>query len=727
MVAVPVPVRKLFCYRVPSTLSDQLAVGVRVRVPFGHRQLVGTVVDYPAGPPAPDLTIKAIDGVVDDRRIITADILALTRFVSDYYLCSWGETIEAALPPDPGPVRMERHIRRLPQADSTALSTRATLQQALMKALPQDGALVPVSRLDTTLRRAIAPLEKLGVIEVLEKRRVDSTAAHRADGQAPVKPPTPTVGQAAVWKQLSPALGARAFSAFLLFGVTGSGKTEVYFRAAEDVLRRGRGVIYLVPEIGLTPLLLDKIADRFPSQAVVLHSGLSKAERFSAWDSLRTGRRRFVVGTRSAIFAPLPDPGLIIVDEEQDGSYKQSDMPRYNGRDLALVRARSAGAVVLLGSATPSMESFQHARTGRYTLLRLGGRIGARPLPEVTFVDMREEYRNQNEVRPVSQRLIDELQHCVQQGKQALVLRNRRGWASALFCPTCGERITCTHCSISMTWHRAVRRLRCHYCGLETSRPDECPHCRSAELTMLGEGTEQIEDLIREAVPGARVARMDRDTIRRRDAHARMLREFDVGEIDILVGTQMIAKGHDFPRVTLVGILSADHALGLPDFRAGERTFQLLTQVAGRAGRGESPGLVIAQAFEPEHPLLRQAAKQDYEAFFDHELRYRQALKFPPMTALAQIIVLDRHQHQAREWADEIGMALREESQGSLMLAGPGPAPVERAKGLYRYQLLVRTAGRRRLVDMVDGALKRIEGQVPLRAIHVDVDPYSLM
>jgi len=493
------------------------------------------------------------------------------------------------------------------------------------------------------------------------------------------------------------------------------------------VLKCGRSVIYLVPEIGLTPLLLEKIASRFPAQAVVLHSGLTKAERFSAWDRLRTGRRRFVVGTRSAIFAPLRDPGLIVVDEEQDGSYRQGEMPRYNGRDMAIVRARSAGAVVLLGSATPSMESFQHARAGRYNLLRLGGRIGSRSLPEVTFVDMREEYHAHGDVQPVSRRLIEEIHRCVEQGNQALILRNRRGWASALHCPTCGERVTCRQCSISMTWHRAARRLRCHYCGLEAGHPEACPQCGSAELTMLGEGTEQVEDLIRAAIPGARVARMDRDTIRRRDAHATMLREFDQGKIDVMVGTQMIAKGHDFPKVTLVGILSADHALGLPDFRAGERTFQLLTQVAGRAGRGEAPGLVIAQAFEPKHPLLRQAAKQDYEAFFDQELRYRRALKFPPMTALVQILVLDRHQHKAREWADEIGMALREESQGRLMLAGRGLAPVERAKGLYRYQVLVRTAGRRRLVDMVDRALSKVEGSVPQRAIHVDVDPYSLM
>jgi primosomal protein N' (replication factor Y) len=459
----------------------------------------------------------------------------------------------------------------------------------------------------------------------------------------------------------------------------------------------------------------------------LIHSGLSKRERYDAWLRARDGHSRLVVGTRSALFAPIPDLGLIVVDEEQDGSYKQSETPRYNARDLAVVRAREERAVLLMGSATPSMESFQHTRAGRYGLLRLGGRILERPLPTVRFIDMRREFARSKQVKPVSDELASELRACVDRGEQALVLRNRRGWAAAVFCPTCGSRVLCPNCSVTMTWHQSAARLRCHYCGNAEAFPSACPTCGAEALKLLGEGTERIEDIIRDAVPGATIVRMDRDTVRGRGAHQKLLHRFDRGEIDILVGTQMIAKGHDFPRVTLVGVLSADQSLGLPDFRAGERVFQLLTQVAGRAGRGERPGGVLIQAFEPDHPLLRQAAAQDYEAFFDAESRYRRALRYPPYSALVQLIVVDREASRARLWAGRLAEVLRGEGRGKLIIGGPDPAPLERLQGRYRQQILVRTAGRRRLITAVERALRAVEGQIPRRALHVDVDPYSLL
>ena len=542
-----------------------------------------------------------------------------------------------------------------------------------------------------------------------------------------VAPPTPTPAQRAVLEPVEPALDARSYSPFLLFGATGSGKTEVYFRAARAALERGRGVLYLVPEIGLTPLLLSQVEQRFPGAAALLHSGLGRAARAASWESVRRGERRLVVGTRSAIFAPVADLGLVVVDEEQDSSYKQEETPRYNGRDLAIVRARESNAVALLGSATPSMESFLHATSGRYGLLRLGGRVKERPLPEVRIVDMRVEYADAKQVQPISRQLVAGLQACVAAGEQALVLRNRRGWAAALICPTCGERVSCSRCSIAMTWHRHDGRLRCHYCASEERFPDQCPRCGTEGVEPLGEGTEKIEDLIRDALPEARVERMDRDTMRKRGAHEETLRRFQRGEIDVLVGTQMIAKGHDFPRVTLVGVLSADQTLGLPDFRAAERAFQLLTQVAGRAGRGERPGSVIVQAFEPDHPLLLQAAAQDYEAFFEREIRYRRGLRYPPLTALVKIVVSDREEHQARRWAALVGEALREGLGERLWIGGPGPAPLERLKGRYRQQLLVRTAGRRKLIAAVEQALGVVEPRVPRRALTVDVDPYSML
>jgi primosomal protein N' (replication factor Y) len=719
-------VRRLFTYTADDEIASSLERGVRVRVPFGGRRVVGTVVEWPAPPPDEEVELKAIDSVIAGERRLSPDLLDLTRFVADYYLCSWGEAIEAALPPESGAKPVRRLLRLTAAADPTTLPGRAPARRRLLEKLRGQGGGIPLTGLSRSERRLVAPLRELGQVEVVEQP-TPPREPREARHEAADPPRRPTPAQAAALGRLEPAIAAGGYQPFLLFGATGSGKTEVYLQAAQRMLDRGRGVLYLVPEIGLTPLLLTTIRRRFPGRAVVLHSALARRERNEAWESVRSGRRRFVVGTRSAVFAPLEDPGLIIVDEEQDGSYKQSDAPRYNGRDIAIVRARHSGSVIVLGSATPSMESFRHARAGRYELLRLGGRIEERPLPEVRVVDMREEYMHAGEVSALSRALTEELRACLERGEQALILRNRRGWAAALHCPTCGERVQCTRCSIAMTWHRSARRLRCHYCSFEQGYPDGCPHCGAGELNQLGEGTERIEDVLRRALPGAAIERMDRDTIRRRGAHERMLRRFESGEIDVLVGTQMIAKGHDFPRVTLVGVLSADQALGLPDFRSAERAFQLLTQVAGRAGRGERPGVVVVQAFDAEHPVLRLAATQDYEAFYDREIPYRRALRYPPLSALVRILIQDKDPVQARKWAAIMADSLREAEPRRLLLAGPGPAPIERLKGRYREQILVRAAGRRRLVQTVDRALSAVEGKIPRRGLTVDVDPLSLL
>ncbi len=663
-VAVPVPLRRTFTYRVPDSRGDGVALGMRVLVPFGRRRVKGTVVEWPAPQPAAGVEVKELGEALPASPSLDAHLLELTRFVADYYLCSWGEAIEAALPPDPPP----------------------------------------------------------------RKRAPRAAAAERSDAEAaPSRGPDPTPAQSAVLQTLLPAVAARTFAPFLLWGAAGSGKTEVYLRAAAAALAAGRGVLYLVPEIGLTPLLVSRIEARFPGQVTMLHSAVPPRLRRAAWEEVRQGKKRFVVGARSAVFAPLPDLGLVVVDEEHDPSYKQEDAPRYNGRDVAVVRARLAGAPVVLGSATPSLESFHHARRGRYTLLSLGGRVENRPMADVQLVDMREEFRRAGDVTPLSKPLVAALVACLERGEQALILRNRRGWASAILCPACGQRVTCRHCSLALTWHRKERRLRCHGCGGQQPLPAACPACGGTDLRELGEGTERIEDEIAKVVPSARILRMDRDTVRGRGSHESILRRFDAGEIDVLVGTQMIAKGHDFPRVTLVGVLGADHALGLPDFRAGERAFQLLTQVAGRAGRGDREGRVIAQAFDPGHPVLLHAAKQDYEAFFDAEIRYRRALRYPPLAALIQIIVAEAREAQAWRIANDVASALEAASAGRLTITGPGPAPIERLRGLYRMQILVRSAGRRRLVETVSQALSPFEAGAARRAIHVDVDPVSLL
>ncbi|HVQ35467.1 MAG TPA: primosomal protein N' [Candidatus Bathyarchaeia archaeon] len=662
-VAVPVPLRRTFTYRLPSARSP-VALGSRVRVPFGRRSVLGTVVSLAPETPAELVAIREVEETLPSAPALDASLLELTRFVADYYLCSWGEAIEAALPPDP-PARK---------------------------------------------RKTAEPPEPPAAKAIDARPRVELTAA-----------------QAAALSPLLEALAARTYAPFLLHGPTGSGKTEVYLRAAEATLASGRGVLYLVPEIGLTPLLVGRLSERFPGQVAVLHSALAPRARRASWEAVRAGERRFVVGARSAVFAPLPDPGLVVVDEEHDPSYKQEDAPRYNGRDVAVVRARLAASVVLLGSATPSLESYQHARSGRYALLTLPGRIAGRPLPTVELVDMREQFRLAGEVTPLSAPLSEALAETVARGEQALVLRNRRGWAIALLCSACGKRVTCRQCSLALTWHRGIKRLRCHGCGHEERRPAECPSCSAEALGEVGDGTERIEDDLRRVLPSARIERMDRDTVRGRGAHERILKRFDAGEIDVLVGTQMIAKGHDFPNVTLVGVLSADQTLGLPDFRAGERAFQLLTQVAGRAGRGDRPGRVLAQAFDPDHPVLAEAAAQDYEAFFAREILYRRALRYPPLSALVQIIVADAAEGRAWRTAHEVAEALRAAASQRLTIAGPGPAPIERLRGQFRMQILARSAGRRRLVETVALALSTFDGKAIARTIHVDVDPVSLL
>jgi primosomal protein N' (replication factor Y) (superfamily II helicase) len=725
-VAVPIPVRRVFTYRVRPEAGRSLAVGARVRVPLKERRVVGTVVEFPARAPEADLEVRDIEDVLSDEPPVERQVLELSRFAADYYLCSWGEAIEAAIPPASRQAPSARRVRRAPGTEVSSIPERAHARRRAFLALPEDGAAVPVGRLGAALQNAVRDLVRLGLAERVEAK--EGTEASPAGSALPADPRLdPTPAQAKALEQILPAAAGDEYAPFLLFGATGSGKTEVYLRAAEEALARGRGVLYLVPEIGLTPLLVSRLTRRFPRALAVLHSGLAPAERRRAWDRARRGESRLVIGARSAVFAPIPDLGLIVVDEEQDASYKQEDVPRYNGRDLAVVRAREARAVLLLGSATPSLESFRHAREGKYALVRLGGRVQDRPMPVVRIVDMRLEYRGARAVTPLSRELAQALRECVAAGNQALVLRNRRGWASALHCPACGIRVSCSRCSVAMTWHRSARRLRCHYCDLERAVPARCPTCGEGPLTAVGEGTERIEQDLREALPGARIARMDRDTVRRRGAHEAILKRFDERGVDVLVGTQMIAKGHDFPGVTLVGVLSADQALGLPDFRAAERTFQLLTQVAGRAGRGDSPGNVVIQAFDPGHPVLRSAATQDYEAFYEREIGYRRALRYPPFTAVVEVVVEDGDPARASAWSAVLADAIAREGGEKLILSGPGPAPIERLKGKYRMQILVRSAGRRRLVESVGRALEASEGKVPRRAVRVDVDPVSLL
>ena len=521
------------------------------------------------------------------------------------------------------------------------------------------------------------------------------------------------------------------FGVQLLHGVTGSGKTEVYLRAVQETLARGKTAIILVPEIALTLWIGRQCRAWFGARfegVAVLHSALGDVERAREWRRVRNGEARVVVGTRSAIFAPLENVGLIIVDEEQESSYKQEETPRYNGRDVAIVRAKLEGAVALLGSATPSLETYHHARSGKYDLLTISSRVADRCLAEVEVVDLRAEFQQTQITSPISSRLHKAVEECLASRTQALILINRRGYSWSVLCRSCGASVQCVNCSISMTYHKHRNRLECHYCGSIQPVPKQCPKCQSKYIYFFGEGSEHLEERLRKEFPGARIARLDRDTARTKRQYQETLGAFADGALDILVGTQMLAKGHDFHRVTLVGVVSADSSLSLPDFRAAERTFQLLTQVAGRAGRGELPGRVLIQTFYPEHYAIQDAVKQDYASFFERELHFRRIMAYPPFTSLANVIVRDTSLEKAIQWSRSLSEYFSPHDGKGLRVLGPASAPLARLRREYRFQFLLKSPKRSTLSNILAGAVAHAEKkEIPQTALLVDMDPVNLL
>jgi primosomal protein N' (replication factor Y) (superfamily II helicase) len=521
------------------------------------------------------------------------------------------------------------------------------------------------------------------------------------------------------------------FGVQLLHGVTGSGKTEVYLRAVQDTLARGKTALVLVPEIALTLWIGRQCRGWFGARfegVAVLHSALNDLERAREWWRVRNGEARVVVGTRSAVFAPLENIGLIIVDEEQENSFKQEETPRYHGRDVAIVRAKKEGALALLGSATPSMETFHHAREGKYELLTLASRVADRSLASVEIVDLREDFQQTHQTSPISAALHAGIQECLLNGTQALVLINRRGYSWSVLCRSCGASVQCVNCSISMTHHKQRNRLECHYCGSIQQIPKICPKCQSKYVYFVGEGSEHLEERLRKEFPGARIARLDRDTARTKRQYQEMLGAFAGGALDVLVGTQMLAKGHDFQHVTLVGVVSADSSLSLPDFRAAERTFQLLTQVAGRAGRGELKGRVLIQTFYPEHYAIQDAVKQDYSAFFERELHFRRMMAYPPFTSLANVIVRDTSLEKTIRWSRQLSEYLSPHDGKDVRILGPATAPLARLKKEHRFQFLLKSPKRSVLTRLLSGAIAYCEAkEIPQTAVLVDMDPVSLL
>ncbi|MGH9398009.1 MAG: replication restart helicase PriA [Terriglobia bacterium] len=644
-------------------------------------------------------------------------------------------------------VREEEHDRRKVLAVTLAGETEPPAQERrvspvarrIIEALRERGAWGDHRDLLRSTRSSLAMLRKMqqqGLVALADSRTASFAVP---PGESVVEgtmlspegslPLTLTIGQGTALETLAEKAERDEFGVFLLHGVTGSGKTEIYLRLIARCLERGRSALLLVPEISLTPMTQSIFLERFGHQVALLHSGLSDAERQAAWWRVWRGEARAVLGTRSAVFAPVSNPGLVVVDEEHDASYKQQETPRYHGRDVAIVRARLSGAMVVLGSATPSLESYWNAQQGKYQLLTLAQRVQGRPLAAVEIVDMREEFRETRTQALISRRLQHEIEAQLASGNQTMILLNHRGYSWFLVCRSCGEAITCVNCSISLTYHRREHRLICHYCGYTAPIPERCPACGGEYLHYVGEGTEKIEDKLGEMFPQARVARLDRDVASRAGHYLRVLTDFRLGHIQILVGTQLIAKGHDFPGVTLVGVVSADMGLRLPDFRAAERTFQLLTQAAGRSGRGDAPGRVLVQTFYPGHYAIRFAADQNYAGFFSKEMGFRRLMHYPPVTALANIIAQDEKLEQAAKVARLLGECLaRVADPTQIRMFGPNPAPLARIERRYRIQILLKANSRshlnQALRQLVDECRQR---RIPPRAVMIDVDPVSMM
>jgi len=601
-------------------------------------------------------------------------------------------------------------------------------QEAIIETLTAAGGKVSIDDLNALPlpRTSLTTLVKRGLVEIVEEPA--QFAVSRAKPRTSPLDFQFSPAQQAALNEIRKRVDAGKFSGVLLHGVTGSGKTAVYLAAIRAVLDSGRSAILLVPEIGLTPAVAADLHQAFGDEVALLHSALSDQERAEQWHCIKRGEARLVVGTRSAVFAPVSNLALIIVDEEQDASYKQEETPRYHARDVAVMRASMAKAVVVVGSATPSLESYFNAKANKYTLLELPDRVEQRPLPEVEIVDMRQEFQETGHEQVISRRLAKEIRQRLERKEQVMVLLNRRGYSPLVLCRSCGKTLECKNCAIALTHHKRSHRMECHYCGYTAAVPKVCVHCGSEYVYFLGTGSEKLEELLHGMFPQARMARLDRDTVRGREDFERALNALNAGELDLLVGTQMIAKGHDIHGVTLVGVVGADAALGFPDFRAAERTFQLLTQVAGRAGRGKTPGKVILQNYFPDHYAVQYAAQHDFVGFYEKELRFRSWMRYPPYSALANIRVHSDKLDEALQWSGTLGRWLEKTPHEDIRVLGPAAAPILRLKRDYRYHFVLKSASREKLNALLRAMLAcAVQQKIPRTRVIVDVDAIWLM
>jgi len=743
-VAVPLGAGRFFSYLVPEGMEEQARPGVRAVVPFGNRHLVGLVTGAEKDTGLQNL--KSLVSILDSEPVLTEKLIELGLWLSWYYLAPPGEMFKCMLPPgllskkaSPGDKVSDHWPERLQKAviavrDDTTVKLPAKQAEVLARIKEQE---LPL--LLTGMARRMGCSES--VITALRKKELIATGnvtINRSpwevgDSAIPAKHKL-TPEQDSALDEISRLIDRTEYSSVLLHGVTACGKTEVYLRAIEKVLEQGGTALTLVPEIGLTPQVSGMFRSWFGDRVAILHSRLSSGERFDQWRRIRSGSVQVVVGTRSAVFAPLENLRLIIVDEEHDSSYKQGDQPRYNGRDTALKRGQLEKAVVILGSATPQLETYNNAvNKGVHRYIKMENRILSRPLPNVRVIDMREEFRRHGRESPLSGDLRDAISSRLERDEQVLIFLNRRGYAALVLCRSCGYTETCDNCSIRLTYHQEKNLLVCHYCGFSKRVPVVCPDCGKQYIHYHGDGTERVQEELERLFPEANVDRLDRDTTRRKGGFNAILGRFRRRETDILIGTQMIAKGHDFPEVTLVGVLNGDQGLGRPDFRAVERTFQLLTQVSGRAGRGEKPGEVLIQTYSPEHYGIRTALSHDFVKFADRELRTRRRFSFPPYVALANIVIRGRVQETVQRRAQDTGRIIRvlaKEIQpaSGFRIYGPAPSVIEKLEKDFRYQLILKSTSRIKLHELLKESMGRLaESSKNTSGIYVDIDPVDMM
>ena len=750
-VLVPSSHREPLIYRIPAALAGKLAPGTRVLVPLQKRHVTGLVLSLVAE--SPHSEVKDLSETLDDQPIVDAELLKLAQWISQYYLVPLGDVVATILPPN-----SRRESQRLVTLRQSDAFTEDELEGEILRELSKRKGKVGLKTLirifsGRRIDRALTKLEFRGMVSQTEHlakirpRKVPLLSLPVRD----IAPMTLNLNsqQALALATVAAGIDQGGFETFLLHGITGSGKTEIYLRAMAHARERGRRSIILIPEISLTPQLLDQMHCHFPGRVGVLHSALTGAERWAQWWRILRDEVDVVVGARSAVFAPLTNIGLIIVDEEHDSSYKQEEGLRYNGRDVAVVRGKQLGCPVLLGSATPALESYENCRQGRYKLIEMTQRVEQRPLPAVETIDMRYQFVKsampekpsesllKNAKKPAKPRFMAEsfiaaVKQNLLDKRQTLIFLNRRGFANFLQCGLCGHVWHCPHCSVTLTLHLWRRMLACHHCDYSRVMSEVCPECKSPSLAPVGTGTEQVEEAFRELIPEARVARMDRDTTKKRGSQEALIRRWERGDIDILVGTQMITKGHDVAGVTLVGALSADLSLNLPDFRAAERTFQLLSQVAGRAGRGSDPGRMMIQTYSPDHYAIQHLPGHDYKGFFAIESEFRRALNYPPFAKLINLRFDGPNAEEVEKRAKTVAAQLRQlhtrepKFNPGIEVLGPAAAPIEKLRDRFRWQLLLKGKNSASLLEFASHA-RKLSPDGRVGRLQIDVDPYSML